>query len=263
MYGGKRFGGWWSQRCVAAWAATSELLLPPRCLACSGDLARPEAAEGCCRPCREALLREGPSGCPRCGAPGAGPAERLCGDCQRRAPAYDRVWALGPHDGLLRDLVLRAKSDASELVVAGLARLWWSRWGAAWSQTAVDVVACVPSHPWRRWRRGADAPRALAESLASLAGVPAAPGLLRMRRNVRPQKELSRAGRIANVRGGMALAAGYALPSAHVVLVDDVLTTGPTCHEAARVLKRAGAAEVTVAVLARAAEAASPPRSIL
>jgi predicted amidophosphoribosyltransferase len=55
-----------------------------------------------------------------------------------------------------------------------------------------------------------------------------------------------------NVRGAFALASRYDLYGAHVLLVDDVLTTGATASEAAKVLKRAGVSMVAVAVLARA-----------
>ena len=53
------------------------------------------------------------------------------------------------------------------------------------------------------------------------------------------------------MRGGVVLQAGYPIEAAKVLLVDDILTTGATCSEAARILKQAGAAQVTVAVIAR------------
>lgn len=58
--------------------------------------------------------------------------------------------------------------------------------------------------------------------------------------------------RFRNIRGAFRLRAGYHLEAARVLLVDDILTTGATANEATRVLKAAGAAEVRVAVVARA-----------
>jgi predicted amidophosphoribosyltransferase len=75
--------------------------------------------------------------------------------------------------------------------------------------------------------------------------------MLQVRRNIPPQIGLSRPGRFRNVAGEMALRPGYSLQAAHVLVVDDILTTGATASEAARVLKRAGAARVSVFVLAR------------
>ena len=81
--------------------------------------------------------------------------------------------------------------------------------------------------------------------------MPSAPAMLWLPRNVPRQMGLSREGRLRNLAGLMRLRPGYHLTAAHVLLVDDILTTGATCSEASRALKRAGAAEVTVVVLAR------------
>jgi predicted amidophosphoribosyltransferase len=160
--------------------------------------------------------------------------------------------ALGSYDGLLRTLVLRMKTDASELLADALAQLWWESHGRSVAATGVDAVTCVPMHPWKRWRRGVNAPAAIAERVAQQLAVPGWLGFLKKRRNRLPQKGLSRAGRLRNIRGGVFASTRYPIQSAHVLLVDDVLTTGATCHESARIAKQAGAREVTVAVVARA-----------
>ena len=66
------------------------------------------------------------------------------------------------------------------------------------------------------------------------------------------QSDVSATDRWKNIRRAFSIRGGYHLNDAHVLLVDDVLTTGATCSEAAKVLLRAGAAKVTVAVIARA-----------
>jgi predicted amidophosphoribosyltransferase len=92
----------------------------------------------------------------------------------------------------------------------------------------------------------------LAEVLAKKLGVPRAERLLRRSRSTLRQFDLTPPERWKNVRGAFAVRAGYHLRAAHVLLVDDVLTTGATCSEAARALRSAGAEQVTIAVLARA-----------
>jgi predicted amidophosphoribosyltransferase len=82
-------------------------------------------------------------------------------------------------------------------------------------------------------------------------GKPAAGSLLTLVRNVSPQIGLSRRGRFLNMSRTMAVRPTYSLQAAHVLLVDDILTTGATASEAARAMKQAGAKEVTVLVLAR------------
>lgn len=77
--------------------------------------------------------------------------------------------------------------------------------------------------------------------------------LVRTRKTL-PQADLPPSRRFENVRGAFRLAAGYDIRGARVLLVDDILTTGATCSEAAKVLKQAGAASVAVAVIARTAD---------
>jgi ComF family protein len=143
------------------------------------------------------------------------------------------------------------KTDRSELVARTLLEVAWRELAALLVSLKVDVVTPVPMHPWRRWRRGTNPPATLAGDLAAKLGVRAAPTLLRLQRNVPPQVGLSRSARFRNLAGEMALKPTYHLAAARVLLVDDILTTGATCTEAARVLRRGGASEVTVFVLAR------------
>ncbi len=71
-------------------------------------------------------------------------------------------------------------------------------------------------------------------------------------RETRPQSELSEKERFRNIKNAFKVKAGKNLADKRILLVDDVLTTGATAEECARVLRAAGAREVTVAVLARA-----------
>ena len=73
-----------------------------------------------------------------------------------------------------------------------------------------------------------------------------------MRRRTRPQTGLTRNKRLANVRGAFKAPPHPDLAGSRVLLIDDVMTTGATAGEAARSLRKAGAAEVVVAILARA-----------
>ncbi len=106
-------------------------------------------------------------------------------------------------------------------------------------------------HWVRRLARGTNAPEVLAERLAQRLGVPFFP-LLARRRHTAPQSSLPRAARLTNLRRAFRLRPSYHCQGARVLLVDDVLTTGTTCGEAASTLLRRGAASVSVAVLARA-----------
>jgi predicted amidophosphoribosyltransferase len=107
-------------------------------------------------------------------------------------------------------------------------------------------------HWLRRVVRGANSAETLGAVLARRLAAPSGVGCLARRRFTRPQSGLSPHARFLNVRGAFRLRPGIDLAEARVLLVDDVLTTGATCGEIAKLLRQAGAAATAVAVVARA-----------
>jgi ComF family protein len=144
------------------------------------------------------------------------------------------------------------KHRQGETLAAALAELLVRRRQADLEAFRPDLVAPVPMHWWRRLGRGFNSPDVLAQVLARALRVPWAAELLVRRRNTIPQMRLAPKMRFQNLRGALRLRADGAIAGRRVLLVDDILTTGATCSEAARVLKQADAAWVGVAVLARA-----------
>jgi predicted amidophosphoribosyltransferase len=106
-------------------------------------------------------------------------------------------------------------------------------------------------HWWRRVQRGTNSPDLIATHLADQARIDCLPRCVARRRATQPQSELAPSDRFQNVRGAFRLRRGYDVRAAKVLLVDDILTTGATASEVARVLKRAGAERVRVLVVAR------------
>ena len=114
-----------------------------------------------------------------------------------------------------------------------------------------DALVPVPLHPRRQLWRGFDQARMLARDLErALDGPPVVP-LLRRTRRTRVQSELPAKRRAGNVRRAFAMREEASLPD-HVALVDDVMTSGATVGECARVLVKAGVRRVDVWVIARA-----------
>jgi len=114
-----------------------------------------------------------------------------------------------------------------------------------------DMLIPVPLHRLRMFRRGFNQAFELADYAGRALDVPLLTGVLRRHRNTRAQSGLSRKQRRKNVRGAFYWH-GPIKPARHVALVDDVMTTGTTVSECARVLKKAGAKRVDVWVAARA-----------
>jgi ComF family protein len=174
-----------------------------------------------------------------------------CPACRDQAFAFERAFRLGPYDGRLREGVLRIKSSAGEPLAEMFGRVVAEVIGPRLLMGRVEVVVPVPLHWRRRWARGYNQAEAIARELAGAVGAPHEPGWLRRVRPVAQQLQPSAAARRENVRGAFRATAGARAAGRRVLLVDDVMTTGSTAGEAARVLRAAGAAGVVVAVLAR------------
>ncbi len=230
-----------------------DLLFPPSCTSCHQDIDLPPDEILLCPQCRAAFQPEAINYCLRCGAilPDQPATSDGCELCPAERPAYDAVVTLGPYRGPLQEAVLRMKVPAGEPLCRAVCRLYMKHRREELAKFAIDCVVPVPMH-WRRWiARGTNCPEVLAAELARLLRAPAIAELLVRRRHTQVQRTLKPQDRWRNVRGAFAVRKGYDLRGTRVLLVDDVLTTGATCNEAARVLKRAGSAIVVVAALAK------------
>jgi ComF family protein len=238
------------RRSLAGWGRIGlDLLYPPRCALCRTDL--PLAADHpVCPACRRRLTADRPR-CLRCGTPGTTDA---CTTCRRFPPPCAGLVVLGPYADELRELVLRAKRPAGDLIARGLGSLLADARRTTFDDWAIDLVVPVPMHWRRRLFRGTSSADDLARGLASCLGLPCR-RLLRRRRPTRMQNELPVRERRGNVAGAFRppwLWGARRLRGRRVLLVDDVTTTGSTlaaCRDAAI---SAGAAAVYAAVVARA-----------
>lgn len=247
-----------------------ETLWPTRCVGCD----RPGAL--LCDACAAALPAiDQAEACPRCGAPFGRLTCTECTRCRERddegacaarpgepdprdlpAPPFDRLDGLvcfGVHDWPL-DRLVRAYKDGGERrcaeLLAGLLVRAVRAAGEAGSVDpgALDAVTFVPCTPRAYARRGFDHMEAVARAVADGLGLPLTDVLAR--RDSRDQRGLGRDLRAENARG-TTVALGR-LDGARLLLLDDVVTTGATMGAAADVLKKAGAARVTGAAVARA-----------
>lgn len=177
--------------------------------------------------------------------------DTLCGNCLKHRPRYARARAALVYDDAARPLVTGFKYGD---------RLHGAKRWAGWMQRAgtdilvkSDLLIPVPLHPWRLLRRRYNQAAELARALSELTGIPTLPdGLLRIRATP-PQQGLSRKARRSNIRGAFAIheKRRAQIEGLTLLLIDDVLTTGATVEECARILYAAGAQEVHVLTLAR------------
>jgi len=174
-----------------------------------------------------------------------------CAACRGRSLGFDTSIALGIYEGALRDLCLRLKHERYAWLAPWLSELLIEARYEAVARLPADAwVVPVPLHWWRRWQRGYNQADELANGLARRLKLP----VHRILRRVAATPKLAHVGRTARselMHRVFRARARPGLAGRTVLLVDDVLTTGATCGEAARALKRAGAAQVIVVVIAR------------
>ncbi|MDQ0321587.1 ComF family protein [Pararhizobium capsulatum DSM 1112] len=176
----------------------------------------------------------------------------LSADAIADPPVFDRLRSVAIHDGIARSLVHDLKyRDRTDLA------LMMAGWMIRASDGAVadcEAIVPVPLHAFRLWSRRYNQSAELARAIARMSGKPHLPTALLRTRRTRQQVGLGVAARRDNVQGAFSVpeAARDQLFGRHIVLVDNVYTTGATVSAATRALKRAGAAEVTVLTFARA-----------
>jgi len=192
--------------------------------------------------------------CRRCGAtigPNIPLREDGCSACPTTLPRFATVVRLGPYAAPLRGIVGELKYRRREQMLRRLGELLGEAIIARDDVEAPELIMPVPMHWRRRLSRGYDHARALARRLARCLDLPVGGELIRVR-HTPPQVTLSRSRRIEMVRGAFALRSRAPIEGAHVLLVDDVTTTGATANEAARTLLGGKASRVTLAVVAKA-----------
>jgi ComF family protein len=231
---------------VDGWASRAlRALLPLRCLLCGGRGANGrDLCEGCARdvPRNEVC-------CPRCALPLNAPAP-LCGECLLREPPFTSAWVPFRYAHPLDLLEARFKFRGDLAAGRVLAGLMIER-AVDDAPARPDLVVAVPLHLSRLRERGYNQAFELAKPVARALGVPIARDGLARTRATPAQTALDATARRRNLRGAFAVPHGASLPK-HVALFDDVVTTGATVRECARVLRRLGVERIDVWALARA-----------
>lgn len=233
-------------------SAVLDMLFSRSCEGCGVPMAE---ESGClCWDCQTQVKLVQVPFCERCGDPVAGMVSDIfqCAWCRKTTPAFDWARSAVRYDGVAKQALCRLKYNAGLWVVDTLADWLLALWRncPADIQTA-DWIAPVPLYARRKRERGYNQAALLASRLSERMGIPFQGRLLRRSRPAVSQTRLTAAQRLHNVRGVFSVPWPRRARGARVVLVDDVMTTGATANECARVLRAAGAAAVMVLTVAR------------
>ncbi len=229
-----------------------DILMPPLCLGCDAPITENQTL---CATCWKAIHFINEPFCPCCGAPFDSPMGEgaLCSVCLETPPSYASARSVFLYDEASKPLVLRFK-HGDQLHGLPLFAQWLARTGESfWPDAAdgVDGIMPIPLHRWRLLKRRYNQSALLAIALGRLVRKKVLVDALVRTRPTPPQGHFSRKQRLLNVRGAFALRRGVDVRGLKLVLVDDVLTSGATVSECARILLAAGAARVDVLTLAR------------
>lgn len=223
-----------------------DFLLPPRCPACQIKI--PDNGHFC-GTCWSDLEFISEPRCKHCGIAfefDPGP-EHICAACLADPPDVCWVRATCVYEGMARDLILRLKHGAQINLAPAMARLMAINMP---DQQERVLLVPVPLHRRRFFARRYNQSMLLAQSLSNLTDVPVGARALTRIRSTGSQGGLSRKQRRRNVTGAFAanrnIVAGH-----HIILIDDVVTTGATADACAQTLMKAGARSVGLLVFAK------------
>jgi ComF family protein len=228
--------------------AAVSLLYPATCTICGKNV---RVGEYLCDGCEAKIVRIVSPFCGTCSEPFEGSIDTAftCANCAHRTIHFDAAVAAYRGRGIVRDVIHEFKYNRQihlRHLVAGAAlddeRL---------RDYQFDVIVPVPLHPARQRERGFNQASLLAKLLSAHTSIPCKPLLKRIRYST-TQTALDRSERMENLHNAFRLRKNVDVRGLRVLLIDDVLTTGSTLSECARVLKRADAKSVHAATAARA-----------
>ena len=230
--------------------AIASLLYPPACTICAASV---EAGEYLCADCNAKTTPIVPPFCEICSEPFAGAitSSFTCANCAHRKIYFNTAVAVYRSRGIVRRVIHDFKYG-HQIHLRHLVAHWLIE---ALDDVRLrgrhfDVIIPVPLHPARERERGFNQAAVLAELISERMSIQSKPILKRIRYTI-TQTAFDRAERMENLRNAFRLRENMNVRSLRVLLIDDVLTTGSTLSECARVLKDAGALSVYAATAAR------------
>lgn len=198
-----------------------------------------------CNPCAEALPWYQTPHCPQCALPNR--LGETCGRCLQHPPAFNQTLTVFryayPLDHLLHRFKYEQALACGQVLIDSMCAQW------PHPPLGADIMMAMPMHPLRLKARGFNHAHMLAKALAQQWQIQLdETGIARVKDSA-PQAALDMQARIRSLKGAFTSSRNW--QGAHVMIVDDVMTTGASMHALAKVLKQSGASKITAVLLAR------------
>ena len=244
---------------------TVRFLLPNACRACHTPLTD-DPIPYFCSSCWSSIAAGSPSRCARCDHPFLSTAatshspNHLCRSCRQHPPSYTRAWTLYPYLPPLQDAIRLLKYGGKVSLAKPLARLMIDQLPPL---DTIDLIVPVPLHVDRLREREFNQSLLLADRIGRHLGIPVSCMDLIRTRSSPPQTTLPRNERLKNLRNAFAVPRPNIVAGKHVLVIDDVFTTGATVHHCAKTLRKAGSGDVFALTLCRTMDTSHIPDRIL
>ena len=243
--------GWsWRRSC-------RDLLTPAVCFACEIPISNHRKVllcQSCYRLLQPPTLGKSCSGC-AARFPGETVELTACLLCKSWKNPFDSVTAVANYAGPIKDWVIRMKQRNGQITALQLGSLLTLNLECRLKPSSlddIDWITPMPSHWQRRLRRGFNVPDLLVEPILRSQKIGGKfKKLLVVQRKTKKQGTLSRSQRFENVKDCFRIYGKPSLKGATILLVDDVMTSGATALQAASTLRKAGAAAIHLAIIAR------------
>lgn len=248
---------------------------PPQCISCESQLFDEDLAiadrhedsvsrevlhaQNWCERCLDLVRAPLEERCPTCGAIVAIHAsyKGRCRLCYASKFHFSQAVCINNYGGLMQELVIRMKGRKDECLAMQLGTLLGYEMERLDLIEQIDVMAPVPRHWMKKFRNGFQASELICQRASKVTGIPYVGTLMKSTRPTQKQGMLSDLQRLENVKGAFAVNPFFneKIKGKTVALVDDVMTSAATANQCAKALKKAGAANVVVGVVARGAKA--------
>lgn len=211
-----------------------ELLYPHKCPFC-GTV----TTDSICGVCRQNVIFVEEPRCKKCGKPVRAEEQEYCNDCKKREHAFETGISIFLHQGTVAQSLYRFKYHNKRIYAKDYARLFMEICGKEIRRWGIDVLIAVPVHRKRKRKRGYNQAEILAEAISEISGIPyIADAVVRVNETI-PQKRLDPSRRRKNMEHAFRMQ--KVLPAySHVLIIDDIYTTGATIDSLAKKLKKQG-----------------------